>query len=307
MIIYKYFSQEGAKAALGNESVLLKCPTEYNDPFDCLFFVDKKEKEKAFKLFINYSFFEEFYRLIFIEKRESKLPKTSIEALKSSVADIVENIKKTKRYTFRPDIRMYHWLASLLAKDDLEENRPAFNKIIDETIPMIKEAAMVSCFSLGSKSILMWSHYGEKHKGACFEYEVDDERVFRRVKYQKKVRNFELSKLLEIALGHKFLNEKIDASNDLYDFALKPLFTKSKEWEYEKEVRCVFSSKEMNPDISPFGDFKLLKMPCPKRIILGCEASDDFIKDVKKLSGDIPVEKLIKPDGEYSLDDRELL
>ena len=58
MIVYKYQNQEGSIASIINNCVLLKCPLDYNDPFDGLYIVNEKEREKAYKLFLNYQIFK---------------------------------------------------------------------------------------------------------------------------------------------------------------------------------------------------------------------------------------------------------
>ncbi len=304
MIIYKYFSREGALAALNNKSVLLKCPTEYNDPFDCIFYVNQKEKDKAYKLFINYIFFSELYNAIFVQKKLlSSLSPGTAKILETTIAQIADMTKESKRYVFQPGMDM--WLRLIAKQKDLklEEAEQACNKKIDEMVLQIREMAVVSCFSLDYKSILMWSHYGEDHKGACFEYEVNDEKIFQAVKYKNSLPLFRLTRLIEYYLGHVFAGKAMEKFNDdFYEFALVPLFTKSKDWKYEKEVRCVFSADDVNENIwHDEKGRKLYKMPKPRRILLGCKSTKAFETKIKTVCGDIPFEKLEMEEGKYSI------
>ena len=290
MKIYKYLSKSGAIESLKTSSALLKCPIEYNDPFDCLFYVDTKEKKKAFKLFVNYYLFKEMHKLFYIEKKEPVKYKAYAKILKANIGQIAKALEKTKRYTYQVDIGMYQKLASMMIKTNLEEMQKKFDEMIESVLPQVRETALVSCFGLDNKSVLMWSHYGDKHEGACFEYEVPDNDVYKVIKYNKKLPIFKLAKLMEIILGYDFVNKKVDANNDLYCFALEPLLTKSKDWKYEKEVRCVFSKSETNERIFNKDDKILLRMPKPTNIYLGCKASEHFADQIKELAKDVPIE-----------------
>ena len=290
MKIYKYLSKDGAIESLKTNSVLLKCPLDYNDPFDCLFYVDEKEKKRAYKLFINYYLFKEMHKLFYIEKKEPIKYKTYAKVLKANIGQIAKALERTKRYTYQPDIGMYQKLASMMVKTNLDEMQEKFDEMIDSVLPQVRETALVTCFGLDNKSMLMWSHYGEKHEGACFEYDIPDNDIYKKIKYKKKLPVFKLVRLMEVILGHDFVNEKIDANKDLYSFALEPLLTKSKDWKYEKEVRCIFSKNETNERIFNEEDKILLRMPKPTKIYLGCKASESYTDEIKKYSDDIPVE-----------------
>lgn len=302
MKIYKYLSKNGAIESLKTNSVLLKCPLDYNDPFDCLFYVDKKEKKRAYKLFINYYLFREMHELFYVEKKEPVNYETYAKILKVNIGQIAKNIKTTKRYTYQADIGMYQKLASMMVKTNLDEMQKKFDEMIENVLSQVRETALVSCFGLDNKSVLMWSHYGEKHEGACFEYEVPDNDVYKKIKYNKKLPIFKLVKLMEIILGHDFVNEKIDTNNYLYGFVLEPLLTKSNDWKYEKEVRCVFSKNESNERIFTKDDKILLRMPKPTKIYLGCKAPESFANEIKKYADDITIEYMKMSASKYKVE-----
>ena len=71
MLIYKYLDEKGATETIKDNSVLLRKPVDFNDPFDCLFWSSEEEKERAYKLFINYQLFKTFYQEMFIEKNRN--------------------------------------------------------------------------------------------------------------------------------------------------------------------------------------------------------------------------------------------
>ena len=48
------------------------------------------------------------------------------------------------------------------------------NKFLNDVMEKVKETrnnTLISCFSKSWNSTLMWSHYGDKHKGICVEFD----------------------------------------------------------------------------------------------------------------------------------------
>lgn len=79
------------------------------------------------------------------------------------------------------------------------------------------------CFSMGWKNPLLWSHYGDRHRGVALEFEIDEGLVVP-VRYPLN--------RLRLNIPH------IRASGGFTeDLAEQLASTKSKHWEYEEEVR----------------------------------------------------------------------
>jgi hypothetical protein len=94
-------------------------------------------------------------------------------------------------------MRLYHYLETRCALDDIRRRRLKLSTIEDMNDPYegfsvcsdheVTQAALEKtqwefvnkyialCFSLSPNNILMWSNYGEKHKGICLGFEVFDE------------------------------------------------------------------------------------------------------------------------------------
>lgn len=299
MIIYKYLPQESALKTIENDSVLLRCPLEYNDPFDCLFFVDKKEIDNAFKLFLNFKLFESFYNDMVVQNKKPTRLKIYAKIMKSNVKLIADETKKTKSYEIHKEISMYHKFASkILGKKDTEL-KIQFKHMIDGVLLEMRKTVLASCFGSTYDSLLMWSHYADKHKGACLEYEIDD-KDFKAVEYSDELPIFPITKLLGIIFAHQFLNEEIDMEKEECQFALKPLLTKSSVWNYEGEIRCVYSKNKENDKIySDDGGNRFLKMPAIKTIFIGCNADEKFIRAVKEKASGIPVKQMKMASDKY--------
>ena len=91
----------------------------------------------------------------------------------------------------------------------------------------------ICCFSESDDSLLMWSHYANKHKGVCLTFNVSkDKDIFTKHPY-----------LVEYPPKYPVFNWPRDRGT------FKPLrlliSTKSKEWEYENEVRIVRNSYDV--------------------------------------------------------------
>lgn len=94
-------------------------------------------------------------------------------------------------------MRLYHYLETRWALDDIRRRRLKLSTIEDMNDPYegfsvcsdreVTQAALEKtqwefankyialCFSLSPNNILMWSHYGEKHRGICLGFDVLDE------------------------------------------------------------------------------------------------------------------------------------
>ena len=213
MILYKYLDEKGAFETVKENSVLLKRPIEFNDPFDCLFFVDKKEEDRAYKLYLNYQLFKDFYAEMVTGKKKAVRFKSMASIFKKNVEMEAHNIKKTKRYTFQPYFVPYLKFASKLLNKDDTKLRAAFRKMVKIVMKKMRSSVLVSCFGSTNDSLLMWAHYADKHKGACVEFEVDD-KDFKKVSYAKKLPVYRFYDTLEVIFGHDFLKEEIDVEKE---------------------------------------------------------------------------------------------
>lgn len=104
---------------------------------------------------------------------------------------------------------------SLKAKED----RIAFLQLKRE----LHEEIGILCFSRTWHNPVMWSHYGDRHKGLCLGFELLDEWTFP-ISYKGLRLKSEAEKLL---------------SAGSENFGNKLLTTKYKHWRYEQEVRMI--------------------------------------------------------------------
>lgn len=118
---------------------------------------------------------------------------------------------------------------------------------------------------------LLWAHYADKHSGICLEFKAD---------------NFEDT----VCIDYKSPRPLLDM-NKLNDEAhtlpfLKRLFkTKSKNWEYEREVRSLLPLE--NRDTNKGSYFIPIPDGALKRVILGyrCPQEESYIESSLKKAG----------------------
>lgn len=300
MIVYKYLDYEGVIGTIDNSSALLRTPDRFNDPFDCDFYVSKKEKKKAFDLLMNYHCFKELYSFFIIEQKEPVRFKCLGKITKKNVSILAESLSKEKRYKYQPDLGvLYAFYKVAMKKDDIDLKKE-FDIKTKEALDKVRKALLVSCFTQKYDSILMWSIYAKDHTGGCVELEMNDKDL-RKVKYLRKRKTFKLSKAFEYLLACDFNEEKMEIDEKIHAFAAEPIFYKSKAWENEKELRCVFSNNNRDKRIEENENGVFLTGLSVKRIILGCQASKKLIEDVERTHKNIPIYQMKIVDGQYKL------
>jgi hypothetical protein len=119
-----------------------------------------------------------------------------------------------------------------------KEVRKAFKAARDEAV----KTAGVICFCRDWKNPLMWGHYGDKHKGMCLGFDIDDIHI-------KKVNYFPNMMAPDIDMNKEF-------SGLPQEIVEKLMCTKYEGWKYENEVRVLVELKEKDSSGLYFTDFK---------------------------------------------------
>lgn len=99
-------------------------------------------------------------------------------------------------------------------------DRTAFRKLKAE----MSRTIGVLCFSRGWGNPVLWSHYGDRHRGICLSFDIPDEWA-KEVTYQGKRLESELERKLP-RNSHETLGYKL-------------ITTKYEHWRYEEEVRMI--------------------------------------------------------------------
>jgi hypothetical protein len=168
---------------LKSQSVYFGSPKNFNDPYDC-----------AITAVIADPTPDELERLLRYFMDDPGVP----------------TVEKINLSQLPPQERKV--LLTKTAEMSLKENRDKF----------LTEKG-VSCFSERNDDLLMWSHYGGRYKGFCFEFRTEYEpfNKLRKVQYVKKMPTISIDSFI-VKTGFQFI--------DLF-------CTKSDAWAYEQEWR----------------------------------------------------------------------
>ena len=189
--LYRYRAVDSRSLEnLRNNLFYFSSPATFNDPFDCK------------SLFTLEGSSDDDWRLFFNRSLEYNEPQFSKEQRLKKVEQHIQNgIHRDKK------IQAEEFKKLTLAANELG----------------------IVCLSQNRDNILMWSHYANKHKGFCLEFDKSIlETYFRcsKVHYKQKYPTFKEF----VALSCK---------TDITELRNLFLFTKSKDWEYEKEFRLI--------------------------------------------------------------------
>ena len=100
--------------------------------------------------------------------------------------------------------------------------------ILEDLLNM-RDRMYVGCLSATYESILMWSYYGDNHKGVCLEIDIDeDSEYLSKVQYQNERPTMQTEKLLSNYCGQLFANIGAKEANAiLLPLILQPYITKA--------------------------------------------------------------------------------
>jgi hypothetical protein len=107
-----------------------------------------------------------------------------------------------------------------------------------------RDSIYVACLSAVYDSILMWSYYGQDHKGVCIEFEIEeDPRMLSKVEYCTERPTVQMEKLMKDLCGKIFAQKSSSGIKEdpvLLPLVVQPYISKAKEWEHEQEYRLIF-------------------------------------------------------------------
>ena len=161
-------------------------------------------------------------------------------------------------------------------------------EMVRESTLDIKRILSISCFSERNDSILMWSHYANKHKGFCACYNLLDilgtHNLFLPVWYRTE-------KILPL-----FMGDKLEQNPRIIEIIVQ----KAPEWSYEREWRLF---KYL--DIKRLEAGATIKIK-PTRIIIGACANEDLKKRLQQIGKDkgIKVTQMTLESGEFKLTEK---
>ncbi|MBY0379337.1 MAG: DUF2971 domain-containing protein [Burkholderiales bacterium] len=245
--------------SLKNREIWLSSPSDYNDPYDCHYYVDKVSCNR-----------DSFTKIL--------IGSNGVNFLKQylSVLEIQElyNVIESNKISNNPKVMdMYNKLNKVLS--DISNTGTQPMNVIKH---IINEQFMICSFSEINTSILMWSHYASNHKGFCVEYHLNSiktnfiPRLIFPVIYTDEIFNAtEYYKYASLSMN----NTDMPAFNNLHH--IKSAMFKAKCWKYEKEWRFIYPFK------NDLGKNNLQIGGMPKAIYFGTKTEQNHIDKIKAI------------------------
>ncbi len=284
--IYKYTSLDSAIKILESNAVALNNPQNYIDPFDSVIDFDDDDIERSISIVVEYYLIQEFLKLL--NNKNIKVNFLTKLIMKWDRFGINLNLKISKKNKYYDSILGAQTLTKFVVRYAAQKGKNSFEELKEEftseIIQKVKDArnnALISCFSKRYDSILMWSHYGDKHKGICIEFDRPD-KDFLDIKYSIKRCKFDLEDTTRRVLGYMLSNEEVDVNDKgLIRCISKPFIVKSLDWQYEEEIRCILSPN--SEGVSTLEELSLYRMPTNiSKIYIGCKV-DKTSEEYKNL------------------------
>ncbi|WP_323947213.1 DUF2971 domain-containing protein [Aeromonas hydrophila] len=226
-IFYKYRAMNtNLIESLCWDKIFYASPATFNDPLDCkMFSIENNSSiEELRKIYARLKFprtLKNAEKNIRGKDIEAKIKPLLEEMAKSIVIDNLNRMSYNStdpEYTCTPEDAE----TGILTSNILSELREHYSR-------------GVFCFSKDGKNMLMWSHYGDEHKGICIGYSNDRKPTpnIRPVIYGKYgvIKTSSLYK----AFVKNDKDEQTTIENEI-------LLKKSSAWRYEKEYRLISST-----------------------------------------------------------------
>ena len=273
MKLFKYTKIEYALDIIQNKRLYLNNPERFNDPFDCLLDSDEIASRKASSLIVNYFQFKDLYN--FALNNFDSIIKNKDSARK--ILTYGNNLKKVlklnpfyKRWNYIDEIN--NKFGNATTKKEANISASNYYLTIKNTMKSIRNNSLVYCFSKTNKSILLWSHYADSHKGVCVEFEVEPtEKDMVEVIYSSEISKFDIVSVTSKILALDFLNVRFNPSDDDFNKKImKPYYTKALDWKYEEEVRYVLS-KNSTERVFKIKDNYYINSPKIVSVTFGCK------------------------------------
>lgn len=258
---------DNAKLIIESGALALSAPVTFNDPFDCLPLWQDEDLHKAIDVLNGYMIDRAFFEHV----KSNNNKKTIFYKINAKfIIWVYKIIKKSAKKSqgeynpfFTPNI-----LVKLLdigiklndknknglinAKNDfiqkMQELKEQEKNSLEQTFK-IRDSIYVGCLSEKNDSILMWSYYGDKHRGVCIEFEVpEDKSHLFKVEYKSERPKIQSEKVIKEFCGRMLAqidNELISQDEVIINLLALPYITKSIEWKHEYEYRYIFSEKEL--------------------------------------------------------------
>ena len=217
---FKFMSFETAVAVLKSSSLRWTKPSEFNDPFDHqVSFKYNFSKEELAK-----SLYQEIERLVYSDTEAVFFEATVLN-------ELVTFLRSIKYSTPKTEVIRQLKLGCLESSEGFEHYKKKMDELLKDTL----NRSRVLCVTEANENVVMWSHYGDSHRGISLRLECVDEvdtslLVAKPVIYTDTFPCFiELHEYVDYLTGQK--------PSDMGSLFLNTAYFKNSDWAYEGEWR----------------------------------------------------------------------
>jgi len=251
MRLFRYFDAAGGVATLKSKTLRFSNPMGFNGPFELTPRISKPSEELLLDRLLAEHLVEDYFQ--------------SVGLLKGMTREESSNeyhaVELPKRFLKLQDDKGWESKSSRLKWDLVERFSKGFR---------------VLCCSHREDSILMWSHYAEKHRGVVIEFEVDE--LFSGMTLSDHFKEVRYRSSPPTISG---LHADVQSFEEAMELAL---VTKALEWAYEEEVRIMMPiSLLQGADDHRYSVFDPKGI---KRVIVGCmmDVQSSVYQDIDSLA-----------------------
>jgi len=251
--VYKYCSGRGA-AILENLEIKITPPNEFNDPFEFTpRMITSDPVRRAEGILNNEGHIGRLYNLLKSEKGTTM-----------SFTEFQEYVRLNRS-------TMINGLAQFipLAAAQMQRAQELLNKASKEF--------GVLCVSTRRDSILMWGHYGDRHRGVVIGFDGAND-VF----HPKGTRGLGAVRYVRERVVFDGAWEEFDPKIKVFDEQI--IFSKNEDWRYEEELRAMFMLAQLRKGLSEDGS-NLYLLPVPAQSIvsvtLGARCPENLEQQVR--------------------------
>ena len=267
ILLYKYLSDERVEDVLGNGRVRFTPLSNTNDLFE----VRAPFKKFAGQILIKT--IKDANRKSLEEDNYNKLLEKSFDNFIKQHRIPLQNRDQLFKY-FRNTTGKK--IKESLENDSIESIKskliPSLNSE-EQTHKLLKAIGKLLCFSLSKQENIspMWAHYANHHEGFVIAFDTKSA-------WFKEWENGESKNLIKVPYFDGKMEEPLDNP-------LKAIFSKEKDWEYEREWRILaeeYQADEKTPTEEPI---HLVSFPpeAVQRIILGKRIKPDVESRIKEI------------------------
>lgn len=260
-LIYKYRNCDGNSFEyFSANKIRLSDPHSFNDPFDSAFTANYMD---FWLSSLRRAFRETAIETGLDEKDSSQLIKIVSEAA-DPISASIDYLGTRQGYDIAKIAELKTQFKKISERNALERH--------DEFVSGVRSTFRICCFSELKSSILMWSHYADKHSGFVLEYDIsklDEYSPFRRLLFPVIYQDHfhDVADFLQTDKGANYNNR----------FLNKAALLKSPEWAYEREWRLLLANGLMRNESS-------CSIVPPSALYIGAKTSPENIAKLVEIS-----------------------